>query len=188
MATRKILYSAVYWLINREKMKNISITLLIISTMLSCSSPTEKDKRQPGTYQVLGFKEKIEISTLPEFDASMARLETTIDSILNQVRPNVDSIVDSFTNQFTPFFDSINEAYGWTEDHSKEYNFEIDHAEKIIIFYEKGEPHKTYYYQRIEPLGNSRKYVITDIESFIFYGDVDSVSHSLGETFITLYK
>lgn len=165
-------------------MKNISITLLIISTILSCSSSTEKDQRQPGTHQVLGFKEKIAISTSPEIDSVMARLEPLLDSINEQVRPTVDSIL----NQVRQTIDSINEAYGWTEDHSKEYNFEIDHAEKIIIFYEKGEPYETYYYQRIEPLGNSRKYVITDIESFIFYGDVDSVLYSGGETSITLYK
>ena len=68
------------------------------------------------------------------------------------------------------------------------YNFEIDHKEKVILFHEKGQPHETHYYQRIEPLGLSRKYVITDIESFIFYGNVDSVLYRLDETLKTLYK
>lgn len=154
-------------------MKKISITLLIISTILSCSSPAEKGKRLPGTYHVYGFQEKVEISTSPIFDSIMAELEPWLDSINEQIGPT---------------FDSINEAFEWSESHSMKYNFEIDHTDKIILFHEKGEPYVTYDYQRIVPLGNSRKYVITDIESFIFYGNVDSVLYSVDETLMTLFR
>lgn len=165
-------------------MKYFSIKLLIISAVLSCSAPAEKGQRIPGTYLVYGFQEKVEISTSPEIDSIMAWLEPWLDSLNEQVRPTIDSVL----NQVRPTIDSINEAYGWNESHSMKYNFEIDHKEKVILFHEKGQPHETHYYQRIEPLGLSRKYVITDIESFIFYGNVDSVLYRLDETLKTLYK
>lgn len=184
MTTKESFFFKLYFRVKGDKMKYFSIKLLILGAVLSCSAPEENDQRTPGTYQVYGFQEKVEISTYPKFDSIMAWLDPWLDSLKEQVRPTIDSVL----NQVRPTIDSINEEYGWTQIHSMEYNFEIDHKEKIILFHEKGQPHKSYYYQRIEPLGLSRKYVISDIESFIFYGNVDSVLYSLDETLKTLYK
>lgn len=107
---------------------------------------------------------------------------------LDSINELVDKQVDSILSQIQPTIDSINHAYGGTEDNSMNFNFEIDNIKKIIMFYEKSEPEEIHYYQEIEPFGGARKYVISDSESFIFYGNVDSVLNNLGVNTKTLYK
>lgn len=153
-------------------------------TVISCSNSEEIKPREPGTYSVFGFNDRIEISTDPK-----------IDSIMNLVKPKVDSIndivdqkVDSIMKSIKPHLDSVNKAYGIEETETYVYNFEIDYENKSIMFYENGLDESISIYKRIEPLNDARRFVIDENESYILYGKPDSIKHELGQKIKTLYK
>lgn len=93
--------------INRVFEKTALHVYLII-IIIYCSNSEEIKPREPGTYSVYGFNNRIELSPDPK-----------IDSIMNLVKLKVDSIMKSIK----PHLDSVKRAYGIEKTETYVYNF-----------------------------------------------------------------
>lgn len=159
-----------------RKLESLWFALMIIIAVLSfqsCSTPTGKN----DVIDNYELDTLVRVSSSEIVDSIDNYIATIIDKAQDRLPEDTKSRLLEFETRMESISDSIRAAYGLSK--TKRYRFEINSTQRRIILYDNGTQVDIYRYDLIQPLGGARQYRISDIESFTFYGDLDSIQHEI---------